>query len=224
MKNTLIIAAAIVFALAGCRNNVNETSASNPAEKSVKKVDAQKFFKENIAKAEQLCMDERVSDVADVFGALYTFLDIDNDGVDELYIRDDASDSGWLLCCGADSVQLVAAENYKLHLSQLGNILMLSGSAGTGTFYTAYYEIVNSSCVGPDFFELNEFVWGTEDSIRTVFHPVSDFDGDYPEEKTRPFFQKVEELKKTKDWALLNEGKTFKPLYELDGKVPEDEM
>ncbi len=215
MKKYLIIAAAIVFALASCKNT--ETQAP------VKKVDAQKFFKENIEKAEALCMEERASDEAELFGASYIYIDIDNDGVDELYIRDDASDSGWLLCCGADSIQLVAAENYKLHFSQLGNIIMLSGSAGTGTFYSAYYEIVNSSCAGPDFFELNEFVWGTEDSTRTVYHPVTDFDGEYPEEKTRPFFHKVDELKKTTDWALLNEGKTFKPIWELDGKVPEDE-
>lgn len=216
MKKILIIAAAMVFALASCKNAETETPA--------KKVDAQKFFKENIEKVETLCMEERASDDAELFGSSYTYLDIDKDGVDELYIRDEASDSGWLLCCGADSVQLVAAENYKLHLSQLGNILMLSGSAGTGTLYAGYYEIVNSWCVGPDFFELNEFVWGTEDSTRTVFHPVTDFDGDYPEEKTRPFFEKVEQLKKTTDWEILKEGKQFKPLWELDGKVPEDEQ
>ena len=153
MKKIFVIAMAAVFAFAACKN----TEAPAP----VKKVDAQKFFKENIEKVETICMEERASDEADLFGASYTYLDIDNDGVDELYIRDDVSDSGWLLCCGADSIQLVAAENYKLHFSQLGNIIMLSGSAGTGTFYSAYYEIVNSSCAGPDFFELNEFVWGT---------------------------------------------------------------
>ena len=215
MKKILIIAAA-VLSLASCKNAQTETPA--------KKVDAQKFFKDNIAKVEDLCMEERASDEADVFGASYTYIDIDKDGVDELYIRDDASDSGWLLCCGADSVQLVASENYKLHFSQLGNIVMLSGSAGTGTFYSGYYEIVNSSCIGPDFFELEEFVWGTEDSTRTTFHPVTNFDGEYPEENTRPFFKKVEQLKKTSDWELLNEGKEFKPLWELDGKIPEDEQ
>jgi hypothetical protein len=216
MKKYLIIAAAVALALSGCKNT--------PAETPVKKVDAQKFFKENIEKVEALCMEERASDEAEFFGASYTYVDIDKDGVDELYVRDEVSDSGWLLCCGADTLQLVAAENYKLHLSQLGNILMLSGSAGTGAFYSGYYEIVNSSCVGPDFFELDEFVWGTEDSTATIYHPITDFDGDYPEEKTRPFFEKVNELKKTTDWELLNEGRIFKPIWELNGKVPEDEQ
>lgn len=212
----ILIAMALIFAFAACKNT--ETQAP------VKKVDAQKFFKDNIAKVEDLCMEERASDDAEILGASYIYIDIDKDGVDELYIRDEASDSGWLFCCGADSIQFVASENYKLHFSQLGNIIMLSGSAGTGTFYSAYYEIENSICTGPDFFELNEFVWGTEDSTRTVYHPVTDFDGDYPEEKTRPFFAKVKEFEKTSEWKLLSEGLSFKPLWELDGKVPEDEQ
>ena len=54
MKKYLIIAAAIVFALASCKN----TKTQAP----VKKVDAQKFFKENIEKAEALCMRESVAE------------------------------------------------------------------------------------------------------------------------------------------------------------------
>ena len=49
MKKILIIAAA-VLSLASCKNAQTETPA--------KKVDAQKFFKDNIAKVEDLCMEE----------------------------------------------------------------------------------------------------------------------------------------------------------------------
>ncbi|MBQ6310539.1 MAG: hypothetical protein IJK74_03215 [Bacteroidales bacterium] len=216
MKKYFVFAMAIVFALTACKNNTTETPA--------KKIDSKQFFKENIAKVEQLCKEEAAQDDYDLDMASYVFYDIDSDGIDELYIRDSLADCGWLFCCGADSLQFVTSENYKLHFSQLGNIIMLSGSAGTGTFYSAYYEIENSVCTGPDFFELNEFVWGSEDSTRTVYHPVTDFDGDYPEEKTRPFFAKVKEFEKTSEWNILSEGKEFKPLYELTGRVPEDEQ
>ena len=212
----ILIAMALIFALAACKNT--ETQAP------VKKIDAQKFFKENIAKVEQLCKEEAAQDDYDLDMASYVFYDIDSDGIDELYIKDSLADCGWLFCCGADSLQFVASENYKLHFSQLGNIIMLAGSAGTGTFFTRYYEIVKSECTGPDFFELNEFVWGTEDSTRTVYHPITDFDGEYPEEKTLPFFAKVKEFEKTSEWNILSEGKAFKPLYELTGRIPEDEQ
>lgn len=215
MKRFFVFAMAVAFALIACKN----TQAPEP---QVKKIDAQKFFKDNIAKVEQLCNEEASQDVYDLDMASYVFYDIDSDGIDELYIRDSLADCGWLFCCGADSLQFVASENYKLHFSQIGNIIMLSGSAGTGAFYSGYYEIVNSECTGPDFFELNEFVWGTEDSMSVSYHPVTDFDGVYSEEKTRPFFAKVKEFEKTSEWNILCEGKVFKPFYELTGRIPEN--
>ena len=206
----IIIAIVVLFIFVACKNN-----QTNPL--GTKEIDAQKLFKENIEKVIELCKQEAAQDLYDLNLAGYTFYDIDSDGIDELYIRDTLADCGWLFCCGADSIQFVASENYKLHFYQLGNIIMLSGSAGTGTFYAGYFDIEKSKYIGPDFFELNEFVWGTEDSTRTVFHPLNDFDGDYPQEKTRSFFDKIEQLKKNRERTILSEAKNFAPLSELKG-------
>ncbi len=213
MKNFSILFIAAILCLSACNNNNTQPPKPKPSIH---------IFTHNIDKVEQLCNQEASQDIYDLSGAGYAYIDIDSDGIEELYIRDEAADCGWLLCCGADSIQFIASENYKLHFSKLGNIVMLSGSAGTGCFYTKYFQIENSIYVGPDFYELDEYVF-SGDTTKTSYYSTKEDDVLLSEDKVKPFMELISKIKNNgEEWELLTENLQFKPFYELTGKVPED--
>ena len=99
---------------------------------------------------------------------------------------------------------------------------MLSGSAGTGTFYTKYFQIENSIYVGPDFYELDEYVFGS-DTTRTSYYSAKEDEIKLSEENVKPFMELISKIKANgNEWELLTENLQFKPFYELTGKIPED--
>lgn len=75
----------------------------------------------------------------------YGLIDLDGDGIKELWIKDSAGENGAFFCHGNDKLEIIATTWFKSFASVSGNVLCTSGPAGTGAFFSAYYVIENSS-------------------------------------------------------------------------------
>ncbi|MBR6466090.1 MAG: hypothetical protein IKS82_06605, partial [Bacteroidales bacterium] len=90
MKKIFAIAILIAFFAAGCKDPGN-TVTPEPE----KKTDARQFYKDNALKISELCDEWEPN--AEFFYTHYAFIDLDSDGIEELYISQDDSPYGWLL-------------------------------------------------------------------------------------------------------------------------------
>ena len=188
MKKIIAIAVLLCFFASGCKNNAETTVTAEPE----KKTDARQFYKDNALKISELCDEWEPN--AEFFYTHYAFIDLDSDGIEELYISQDDSSYGWLLCCGGDSLQMITTEDENFHISYLGNIVEMSGMFPSGDAYTKYFEIENSRVIGPDFMEKGQKDFSTDELILNYFY-VNDVDTPYPVEKTQPFKDKVSKLR-----------------------------
>ena len=193
MKKIFAIAILIAFFAAGCKDPGN-TVTPEPE----KKTDARQFYKDNAYKISELCDEWEPN--AEFFYTHYAFIDLDSDGIEELYISQDDSPYGWLLCCGGDSLQMITTEDENFHISYLGNIVEMSGMFPSGAAYTKYFEIENSRVIGPDFMGKGQKDFITDELIINFYY-VNDDDVPYPVEKTKPFKDKVIKLRTSgKSW------------------------
>ena len=193
MKKIFAIAILIAFFAAGCKDPGN-TVTPEPE----KKTDARQFYKDNAYKISELCDEWEPN--AEFFYTHYAFIDLDSDGIEELYISQDDSPYGWLLCCGGDSLQMITTEDENFHISYLGNIVEMSGMFPSGAAYTKYFEIENSRVTGPDFMGKGQKDFITDELIINFYY-VNDDDVPYPVEKTKPFKDKVIKLRTSgKSW------------------------
>lgn len=194
MKKIAAITLFLALFVAGCRNQPVVQQTPEPE----KKTDARQFYKDNADKISQLCDEWEPN--AEFFYTHYAFIDLDSDGIEELYISQDNSPYGWLLCCGGDSLQMITTEDENFHISYLGNIVEMSGMFPSGAAYTKYFEIENSKVTGPDFMGKGQKDFITNELILNFYY-VNDDDVPYPVEKTKPFKDKVTKLRTSgKSW------------------------
>ncbi len=78
----------------------------------------------------------------------YVFIDIDGDGNDELYLRNDENNEGCLMAFDGNKINIVATEDFKMKLSFYRNFICQAGSAGSGgSYYQCLVELKNSKVV-----------------------------------------------------------------------------
>ena len=199
MRKLISITILLALFAGGCRNKPVVEQTPQPE----KKTDARQFYKDNADKITKLC--EEWEPNAEFFYTHYAFIDLDSDGIEELYISQDDSPYGWLLCCGGDSLQIITAEDENFHISYLGNIVEMSGMFPSGAAYTKYFEIENSRVTGPDFMGKGQKDFITDGLIINYYY-VNDDDVPYPVEKTKPFKDKVTKLRTSgKSWIHLKD-------------------
>lgn len=198
MKKIIAIAFILAFFTAACKNSGN-TVTTEPE----KKIDARQFFKDNAERIGELCKEWEPD--ADLPSTHYALIDLDSDGIEELYISQDDSPYGWLLCCGGDSLQMITSEDPNFHFSYIGNIVEMSGTFPSGEVYTKYFEIENSRVIGPEFMGKGQKDFFTGELI-LQFYYVDNPDTPYPVEKTKPFSSKVTNMRiKGNSWTAFKD-------------------
>jgi len=75
----------------------------------------------------------------------YSLIDIDGDGVMELWVHEIFGNNGAFFCRGNDTLELITTTWFKSFASRSGNVFCASGPAGTGAFFSSYYVIENST-------------------------------------------------------------------------------
>ncbi|MFA7033864.1 MAG: hypothetical protein WC166_04335 [Bacteroidales bacterium] len=101
---------------------------------------AKDFFVEHIADIENLWTAEGKTPLPDRFA----LIDIDGDGCEELYLYNNNSDDGMLLCCGGEQLQTIAIQDYRSEIKVNGNKIQCGGGVGTGVQFFEGYELNNS--------------------------------------------------------------------------------
>lgn len=215
-----ILAAAIVFTLlaAACKTGQN----TDQTETQAKKIDARQYCKDNADKIVQLCTEWEPN--ADFLYTHYAFIDLDSDGVEELYISEDDSPYGWLLCFGADSAEVITSSDPNFHVSYIGNLVQMSGMFPSLSAFTKYYEINGSKVTGPDFMGRGQMDPITGQLIIKYYY-LNDENTLYPLDKTKSFSDKVNKLR-----LMGNSWRDFKgieleedPFGVFIGKMPAED-
>ena len=201
MRKLFAIAILLALFAGGCRNKPVVVPTPQPE----KKTDARQFYKDNADKITKLCVEWEPN--ADFYYTHYALIDLDSDGIEELYISQDDSPYGWLLCCGGDSLQVITSEDENFHISYLGNIVEMSGMFPSGAAFTKYFDIENSRVSGPDFMGKGQKDFITNELIINFYY-LNDDDVPYPVEKTKPFKDKVTKLRTS--------GKTWIPFKDIE--------
>ena len=219
MRKIFAVTILLVLFASGCRNSSGTRESAEP----VKKIDARQFFKDSVERVEKLCLE--CTPDAEMLYVNYIFTDIDGDGVEEMYLKENESGKTWLFCCGGGYVELIANEDEEhFVLSNLVNIVRMDGHFPSGYTVIRYFELDNSHVTGPDFMESGEMNLETgEPDLH--FCPALEPDGTYPEEKTRPFFAKLDKLLESNGWTQFKnefEGFRYTPLGFLNGKIGEE--
>ena len=218
MRKIFVIALLFAFFASACKD-----PGSTVTPEPEKKTDARQFFKDNADRLSELCSEWEPD--ADLLYTHYAFIDLDSDGIEELYIsQDEESPYGWLLCCGGDSLQMITTEDQNFHISHLGNIVEMSGMFPSGTAYTKYFEIENSKVIGPEFMGKGQKDFITDELILNFYYVDND-DVPYPVDKTKPFKDKVMKLRTSgKSWIPFKEVELEEdPLGVFLGKMPAED-
>ena len=217
MNRLLAIAIAVCFFAAGCKNENTQTQPE------AKKIDAEQLFKDSIKRVEQLILE--CNPDADLLYTNYVFLDIDKDGINEMYLKEENSGNGWLLCCGSGNVELIADEDDEhSDLSYCCNIIRMDVHFPSGYTVLRFFELQDSQVVGPDFMECGEMDMDTGEP-KMQFCVAENPNKPYPEEKTRPFYEKLDKILENDGWHFIQNGienSKFQPLGFLNGKIGEE--
>ena len=219
MNKILAITLFLSILATGCKSGQKESPKDDLKACSI--TDARQFYKDNTDKIEELCQEWEPN--ADLELALYTFIDIDNDGLEEMYIKESNEGYGWLLCCGSDSVEMITSEDRNFRISCIGNIVNMRGMFPSGSAFSKYFELKGSRVIGPDFMEEGEYDF-QKDTLVMSYVPV---DGDKPVQKEdiAKFFGKLEKLMKNDLWYDLNSisEEQFDMLGRLSGRILEED-
>lgn len=77
----------------------------------------------------------------------FALIDIDMDGIPELWLRNEDDTDGAFYCMGAGNPKLITTENWKIKGNITNHGVIVAGSAGTGAFYANYVLLQNSDVV-----------------------------------------------------------------------------
>lgn len=94
----------------------------------------------------------------------FALIDIDGDGIPELWLRDEQDLIGAFYCMGSGTAKLFMTEDWKLKGNITDNGVMVAGSAGTGAYY-ARYVLLKNSTVADDVNYMASFNLETEKMI-----------------------------------------------------------
>ena len=75
----------------------------------------------------------------------YALIDIDGDGIKELWIKDVIDENGAFVCRGGGKLEIIALQYQMMTINLYGNTICQSGHAGTGAFYARYVKLENSA-------------------------------------------------------------------------------
>jgi hypothetical protein len=216
-----IIAIAIAFTLlaAACKTSQN----TDQTETQAKEIDAEQLFKDSVKRVEQLILE--CTPDADLFYTNYVFLDIDNDGIQEMYLKEENSSNAWIFCCGSGNVELIADQDEEhSKLTYCGNIIRMDIHFPSGYTVLRFFELQNSHVVGPDFMECGQMDFETGEP-KMQFFVAGNNNTSYPEEKTRPFYEKLDKMLENDGWHFIQNGiedSRFTPLGFLNGMIGEE--
>lgn len=223
MNKILATALALALLAAGCKTSQNQTPQQPEQKTEAKKIDAEQFFKDSVKRVEQLILE--CNPDADLLYTNYIFLDIDNDGIQEMYLKEDYSENAWLFCCGSGNVELIAdQDNEHSKLTYCGNIIRMDIHFPSGYTVLRFFELQNSHVVGPDFMECGEMDFETGEP-KMQFFVAGNHNTSYPEEKTRPFYEKLDKMLENDGWHLIPNGiedSRFTPLGFLNGMIGDE--
>mgnify|MGYP007069864150 CR=1 FL=1 len=228
MKQLFISALLIALLAAGCNSNGNRQAPDQATQKTeiqdteARKIDAEQFFKDSINRVDQLIKE--CTPEANLLYVNYIFTDIDNDGVEEMYLKENMTENEWLFCCGAGYVELVAYHDDHFELFRSGNYISMSGHFPSGFAVDRYYELKDSHVIGPDFMEVGQMNWET--GVPDMHFCVADHpDSPYPGEKAGPFMEKLQKHLENSGWEALDtgiEGYMYTPFGFLNGMIGEE--
>ena len=74
----------------------------------------------------------------------FALVDIDMDGIPELWLHNEDDTEGAFYCMGAGNPKLITTENWKIKGNITNHGVIVAGSAGTGSFYAQYVLLQNS--------------------------------------------------------------------------------
>jgi hypothetical protein len=127
----------------------------------------------------------------------YALIDIDGDGRQELYLRNENNEDGGLFCYGDGKITSITFEMYKRVLYVYGNKIECGGSVGTGVVYYDGYELQNSRIKQHVTYEL-EFGFDSDGQpCKSEYYNKKDAAGTV---KARMFFAK------DIDWQVLRDN------------------
>jgi hypothetical protein len=105
---------------------------------------AQKFYGKNIATVEKIWGKSNILSDNTSLPTKYALIDIDGDGRQELYLRNENNGDGGLFCSGGDKIRSITFEMYKSVIYFYGNKIECGGGMGTGVICYDGYELKNS--------------------------------------------------------------------------------
>ena len=140
MNKILAITLFLSILATGCKSGQKESPKEDIKACSI--TDARQFYKDNTDKIEELCQEWEPN--ADLELALYTFIDIDNDGLEEMYIKESNEGYGWLLCCGSDSVEMITSEDRNFRMTSLVRLCDINRSMLGAMLYVPVFALVKS--------------------------------------------------------------------------------
>ncbi len=103
------------------------------------------FYSKNYNKVIELIKYEHPE--MELYMPKYTLIDIDRDGINELWVRDESGENGIFICRGGDNLKSIALEYGLRSVKFFGNVVCEFGSAGSGALYSYYVNLENSSIV-----------------------------------------------------------------------------
>lgn len=219
MNKIIAIAIALTLLAAACKTSQN----TDQTETQAKKIDAEQLFKDSVKRVEQLILE--CTPDADLFYTNYVFLDIDNDGIQEMYLKEENSSNAWIFCCGSGNVELIADQDEEhSKLTYCGNIIRMDIHFPSGYTVLRFFELQNSHVVGPDFMECGQMDFETGEP-KMQFFVAGNNNTSYPEEKTRPFYEKLYKMLENDGWHFIQNGiedSRFTPLGFLNGMIGEE--
>lgn len=182
--------------------------AFEKASASADKFSAKDFYASRITEMEKIWQENDAMEAfeQEILPTECLLIDIDGDGVEELYLYNKANEEGALFCCGGEQLNLITHNTFKEYISVDGNKVKCGGSAGTGAVFYSGYLLRNSRVV--EDFSYSESHWGDADGNE---QEEIEYSGANEEEReyTRQFFkilnhpQTLEELGEWFDYQVL---------------------
>lgn len=100
------------------------------------------YYSQHYGEVVRLIKDEHP--MRDKFMEKYALIDIDGDGIKELWVSDESGDNGIFICRGGDKMEVVATKYDMMGVSFRGGAVCQGGQAGAGAVYTYYAKLEKS--------------------------------------------------------------------------------
>ncbi len=103
----------------------------------------EKYYSQHYDKILKLLDDEHPE--RELVLSEYALVDIDGDGISELWVRDSTNINGAFFCRGGDELEIVEILYCMTTVRFMGSTVCLSGNGGFGEYFVQYVKLENSS-------------------------------------------------------------------------------